>query len=1187
MIFELTDTAQQLVLIASELPHEHWIKIKLIEIFDQDDVSKIYGLSIQLFNRIDDQSFIPLRAALGMQIIALVPRQPYIEATRSGVEIESVKNFDDLLNSVRDALCNARLYRFALPLAKDLVEIWQIRESGNELKLAIQYDALATNYLELRQLQYAIDNAARAIHIYRCLIACGAKSLERLLAIALSNLGNALRRNQLIPDAVTAHKEARDIFRSLIANGLNIYKNDLAMALNNLGIAFTEQQALQESIVAFLESIEIRRSLISDGASFLQGDLAIVLTNMGTALSNQHRHSEALDAFQESKTIHKMLIKNDLNYDLTALAGVLCNIGAVLAECDQVSCGIESLIEAKEIFERLIESGDIHFEADLAVVLTNLGSAYQGELKLPASLVAYQGAQKIYQRLLKTGSTQVKLSLAEVQSAIDSIAGKQHSLPESKRHNKGTLSVIQRLVEDGAHHNEIDLAMALNNKAADLRRNKQFSEALQILDQAEKVIERLISSGATHFESNLVIVLTNRAAIFVDECRLEEGISTYEKTLLLLSKQSYPSPMAHLDTSAATLSISNIAWGLDSLASKRVRVSISNSIEYCFAALQNQMEFNPMYDPSNQLVLDSFRGTALIWSFLVLKNKWYDLAANVVCHSHSRILSQLRTIQLIDSKGSPQITATQSSFIAAFRELHKLDQAFLAEHARGLEVRIQGTFASKAIDAQQRDIQRRLLVSRLRVLKGDLVKEGMLPNLFGATPSLRKHRDKLAKNEALVVLSSYKPTASKRYLMYLCTCDTVVLIGWDQYNLAQDLVSYLNFESTQVRTVRATLTDQDQHGLLRSEFSQTVNSKFVEFSAHKAIALLSAALWSQLVPELESRNINSIKLITQGPFHDLPWLGTLPEEFACTIYPSLSMVPLRMPPSNPPESIPQSARVIQVLTNDGERINLPRLWFTSLEIKALEIIYKKANYIFEVIQYHHQIQQGAVLIAIGHGSHIDGHTKLLVGPDSAPALGYQELGAIGRAPMFLHASSCLAGRVSDKLAEPIGLPTLMGVAGTQQIVGSLLAIDDLYAVITSVMIHQQLIKGKSINAALKSTRTQLNSGQWDAQTIETLQAACKSELPQLLLELMHHLGRLMYNDDGQQAEEIKKTQNALDAWWPTPLVNRTDVELSINQFKEDPAKSVSIAFEQFLSTINAPDQRWIATITATFLVGLE
>ncbi|MFM7405084.1 MAG: tetratricopeptide repeat protein [Cuspidothrix sp.] len=252
-----------------------------------------------------------------------------------------------------------------------------------------------------------VGNNSQAETIWRKVI-----QLEPNNGKAYNNLGNALRRQGKLPEALAAHQKALQLNPNDaeayvgIGNVLNAqgkqeealashYKAiqlnpNLAIAYNGLGNVLRTQKKLNEAITAFQKAIEIdpkyafpyinlglifkeQRKIDESIAALkksiqLNPNYAFVYNNLGIALSDQNKLEQAVAAYQKA-------IELDPKY-----ATAYYNLGVALRQQ-------KKLDEAIAAYQKAIE-----LDPKYATAYNNLGNALYDQKKLDEAIAAYQKA---------------------------------------------------------------------------------------------------------------------------------------------------------------------------------------------------------------------------------------------------------------------------------------------------------------------------------------------------------------------------------------------------------------------------------------------------------------------------------------------------------------------------------------------------------------------------------------------------------------------------------------------------------------------------------------------------------------------------------------------------------------------------------------------------------------------------
>ncbi|MEV0623972.1 tetratricopeptide repeat protein [Nonomuraea sp. NPDC050404] len=193
--------------------------------------------------------------------------------------------------------------------------------------------------------------------------------------LALTSLGNALRRLQRFDEALAAHRDAVTIFRSL---GDGYFE---AQARGNLGLVLYEVGGFGEAIIALQGAATIFHDL---GKHRDEGGM---LTNLGLVLHEMRRFDEAITAHQDAITIYCEL--GDRHGEGMAVG----NLGSTLREVRRLD---EAIIAHQQALNLARQFGDRHHEGR---ELNNLGNALSEVRRFEEAITAHQDAAAIFRDL--------------------------------------------------------------------------------------------------------------------------------------------------------------------------------------------------------------------------------------------------------------------------------------------------------------------------------------------------------------------------------------------------------------------------------------------------------------------------------------------------------------------------------------------------------------------------------------------------------------------------------------------------------------------------------------------------------------------------------------------------------------------------------------------------------------------
>jgi tetratricopeptide (TPR) repeat protein len=385
---------------------------------------------------------------------------------------------------------------------------------------------------------------------------------------AYNNLGNALRRQGKLAEALAAHQKALQLNHNDaeayvgIGNVLNaqgkpeealayhkkaIQLNPkLAIAYNGLGNALYNQEKLEEAVTAFQKAIE------------LDPKLAIAYYNLGNTLYYQKKLEEAVAAYQKAIELDPKL------------AIAYYNIGNTLYYQ-------KKLEEAVAAYQKAIE-----LDPKLAIAYNNLGNTLYNQEKLEEAVAAYQKAIEF----------DPKYTIAYNNLGV--------VLYDQKKLD-GAVTAYQKAIELDPNY-----AIAYNNLGNALYDQKKLDGAVAAY---QKAIE---------LDPKYATAYNNLGNALRDQKKLDAAISNYKKAL------SLPEDTLVSPTTAHTLANNNLGVALQELILRLRREAIehfdkaeeldpnyiyasNNNIEARklwsaeqdqLASLESDIEFLPKNDPN-------------------------------------------------------------------------------------------------------------------------------------------------------------------------------------------------------------------------------------------------------------------------------------------------------------------------------------------------------------------------------------------------------------------------------------------------------------------------------------------------------------------------------------------------------------------------------------------------------------
>jgi len=371
---------------------------------------------------------------------------------------------------------------------------------------------------------------------------------------AYNNLGNALRRQGKLAEALAAHQKALQLNHNDaeayvgIGNVLNaqgkpeealayhkkaIQLNPkLAIAYNGLGNALYYQKKLEEAVAAYQKAIEF------------DPKYATAYYNLGNTLKDQKKLDEAVAAYQKA-------IELDPKFAIAYY-----NLGIALK--DQ-----KKLDEAVAAYRKAIE-----FDPKDATAYNNLGNALSDQKKLDEAVTAYRKAIELNPELA-IAYNNLGITLSDQKKLDEAVTAYQKAIEldpnyATAYYNLGNDLSDQKKLEEAvaAYQKAIELdpnyAIAYNNLGNALSDQKKLDEAVTAYQKAIELDPKFANSY-----NNLGIAL-------YEQKKLEQAISNF-KTALSLPEYTLVSP-----TTAHTLANNNLGVALQELILRLRREAIEH-----------------------------------------------------------------------------------------------------------------------------------------------------------------------------------------------------------------------------------------------------------------------------------------------------------------------------------------------------------------------------------------------------------------------------------------------------------------------------------------------------------------------------------------------------------------------------------------------------------------------------------
>jgi tetratricopeptide (TPR) repeat protein len=234
---------------------------------------------------------------------------------------------------------------------------------GNE---AVALTQLGVALRKVRRFEEAISACRDAVAIFR---ETGDRHLE---GAALDNLAVALREVRRFEEAIGTHQDAVAILRETGD------QRGEGVALTGLGVTLREVRRFEEAISACRDAVAIFRET---GDRHREG---AALNNLGTALQEAGRFEEAISACQSAVAIFRE------TSDRHEEGAALTNLGAALQEAGRFE---EAISACQDAVTNRRETGDRHREG---MALNNLGTALQKVGRFEEAISACRDAVAIF-----------------------------------------------------------------------------------------------------------------------------------------------------------------------------------------------------------------------------------------------------------------------------------------------------------------------------------------------------------------------------------------------------------------------------------------------------------------------------------------------------------------------------------------------------------------------------------------------------------------------------------------------------------------------------------------------------------------------------------------------------------------------------------------------------------------------
>jgi tetratricopeptide (TPR) repeat protein len=304
----------------------------------------------------------------------------------------------------------------------------------------------------LRRAQQSYEAAAR-IAIAKA--DPGNAGWQRDLSISHSRIGNVLRDQGKLPDALEAYRASLAIVEQLAkADPTNVrWQRDLSISHNKIGDVLRVQGNLTGALEAHRASLAIAERLTKTGPrnTVWQRDLSIAHNFVGNVQITQRDFAAALKSYRASNEIINSLATSDpgnaeWQRDLSISHS---KIGNVLRAQGDLPGALEAYRADIAIAERLGEAdpGNAGWQRDLSVSHDNIGAILRAQGDLTGSLDAYRASLGIREKLAEAdpGNASWQRDLALSHGNVATMLALRGSRSEAVRALEAGRAIIMRL----------------------------------------------------------------------------------------------------------------------------------------------------------------------------------------------------------------------------------------------------------------------------------------------------------------------------------------------------------------------------------------------------------------------------------------------------------------------------------------------------------------------------------------------------------------------------------------------------------------------------------------------------------------------------------------------------------------------------------------------------------------------
>ncbi|MDX2248673.1 MAG: tetratricopeptide repeat protein [Bacteroidia bacterium] len=379
-------------------------------------------------------------------------------------------------------------------------------------------------------------------------------------AMALNNIGAALRDQNDYARGVPALEEALKISRKLAQANEAVYLPDVAKTLHNLGNAYTDQNDYARGIPAYEEALRILRKFAETNEAVYLRDVAATLNCLGAAWINQHDYARGVPALEETLKIGRKLAQANEAVYLPDVATTLVNLGLAFTDQNDYTQGVPAYEEALKIFRGLAENNPEVYLPSVARTRNNLGTAYINQNDYAQGIPALEEVLKIFRKLAETNEAAYLPGVAATLNNLGSAYQAQNDYARAMPAYEEALNICRKLAETNPEVYLLRVALMLNNIGAALTDQNNYARGVPAYEEALKISRNLAETNESVYLPYAAAILNNLGNALTDQNNYARGIPAYEEALKIRRDLAETNPEVYLQGVAGTLN--NLGYAL-------------------------------------------------------------------------------------------------------------------------------------------------------------------------------------------------------------------------------------------------------------------------------------------------------------------------------------------------------------------------------------------------------------------------------------------------------------------------------------------------------------------------------------------------------------------------------------------------------------------------------------------------